>query len=215
MKPKLKAKNILKILKRRYPEVRCALDHENPFELLVSTALSAQCTDKQVNKVTPALFERYPSAMELSSARVADVRRRIRAVGLFDTKSKNLVAMAKLLVKDHGAEVPRDRESLEKLPGVGRKTANVVLSNAFDFPALAVDTHVKRLSGRLGLSGSENVDKIEKALCELFPKEEWRDISHRLIQFGRDVCDARKPRCDGCELYECCDYRGGESPRAR
>ena len=188
-----------------YPDARCALDHRNAFELLVATILSAQCTDKRVNMVTPTLFARYPDAHELSKAKQEDVEEIIRSTGFFRNKATNLIAMAGALVERHGGEVPCDMDALTKLPGVGRKTANVVLGNAFSVnEGIVVDTHVTRLSRRLGLTTEEDAVKIEGALIPLFPRERWTMLSHLLIEHGRQVCDARKPRCGDCALASAC-----------
>ena len=188
-----------------YPDARCALDHRNAFELLVATILSAQCTDKRVNMVTPALFARYPDAHALAKAKQEDVEEIIRSTGFFRNKATNLIAMAHALVERHGGEVPCDMDALTKLPGVGRKTANVVLGNAFSInEGIVVDTHVTRLSRRLGLTTEEDAVKIEGALIPLFPRERWTMLSHLLIEHGRQVCDARKPRCTDCALATGC-----------
>ncbi|HEX2718548.1 MAG TPA: endonuclease III [Gemmatimonadaceae bacterium] len=188
-----------------YPDARCALDHRNAFELLVATILSAQCTDKRVNMVTPTLFARYPDAHALAKAKQEDVEEIIRSTGFFRNKTTNLIAMANALVERHGGEVPCDMDALTKLPGVGRKTANVVLGNAFSVnEGIVVDTHVTRLSRRLGLTIEEDAVKIEGALIPLFPRERWTMLSHLLIEHGRQVCDARKPRCGDCALATAC-----------
>lgn len=188
-----------------YPDARCALDHRNAFELLVATILSAQCTDKRVNMVTPTLFARYPDAHALAKAKQEDVEEIIRSTGFFRNKTTNLLAMANALVERHGGEVPCDMDALTKLPGVGRKTANVVLGNAFSVnEGIVVDTHVTRLSRRLGLTIEEDAVKIEGALIPLFPRERWTMLSHLLIEHGRQVCDARKPRCGDCALATAC-----------
>ena len=192
-------------LAEAYPDARCALEHRNAFELLVATILSAQCTDKRVNMVTPVLFARYPDARALAGATQHDVEEIIRSTGFFRSKATNLIAMAKALVERHGGEVPRDMDALTKLPGVGRKTANVVLGNAFSVSeGIVVDTHVTRLSRRLGLTTEEDAVKIENGLIPLFPRERWTMLSHLLIEHGRQVCVARKPRCAECALAAAC-----------
>jgi endonuclease-3 len=196
---------ILKRLKRAYPDAHCALDHRTPFELLVATILSAQCTDARVNLVTPALFARYPTAKALAGARPEDVEALIRSTGFFRNKAKNLIAMAAALVERHGGEVPADMEQLRVLPGVGRKTANVVLGNAFGKNVgVTVDTHVTRLSGLLGLTRHTDPVKIETDLMALVPRRDWTLVSHLLIWHGRSVCVARRPNCPGCVLSDLC-----------
>ncbi len=192
-------------LSSTYPDARCALDHRNAFELLVATILSAQCTDKRVNLVTPELFARYPDARSLAGARQEDVEALIRSTGFFRNKATNLIAMANALVERHGGEVPCDMAALTSLPGVGRKTANVILGNAFAVnEGIVVDTHVTRLSRRLGLTSEEDAVKIENALIPLFPRERWTMLSHLLIEHGRQTCDARRPKCDSCALASVC-----------
>jgi len=196
---------LLKRLKRAYPDAHCALDHRTPFELLVATILSAQCTDARVNMVTPALFARYPTAKALAGARPEDVEALIRSTGFFRNKAKNLIAMATALVERHGGEVPADMEQLRVLPGVGRKTANVVLGNAFGKnEGVTVDTHVTRLSGLLGLTRHTDPVRIETDLMALVPRRDWTLVSHLLIWHGRSVCIARRPNCAGCVLSDLC-----------
>jgi endonuclease-3 len=188
-----------------YPDAHCALDHRNAFELLAATILSAQCTDARVNMVTPSLFARYPTARELADARQEDVEEIIRSTGFFRSKAKSLVGMASALVERHGGEVPRSMEELTALPGVGRKTANVILGNAFGLnEGVVVDTHVARLSHRLGLVTGDVPVKIERKLMKLVPRERWTMLSHLLIEHGRQVCDARKPRCGEGVLADTC-----------
>ncbi len=205
--PALK-KRTLKILDRlakAYPDAHCALDHRTPFELLVATILSAQCTDVRVNMVTPALFARYPTARDLAAADQAEVEELIRSTGFFRSKAKNLLGMAQALVAEHGGKVPPDMEALRKLPGVGRKTANVVLGNAFGIDeGVVVDTHVTRLSGLLGLTKEHDPEKIERDLMALVPRDRWTMVSHWLIFHGRQVCIARRPRCGECVLASLC-----------
>jgi endonuclease III len=196
---------ILSRLKTLYPDARCALDHRDAFELLCATILSAQCTDARVNLVTPTLFARYPSAFELARANPSEVEEIIKSTGFFRNKTKSLIGMAQALVAHHNGEVPRTMEELRKLPGVGRKTANVVLGNAYSVnEGVTVDTHVARLSGLLGLSRESDPEKIETELMRLFPREEWALLSHLLIFHGRNVCIARRPRCGECVLAQFC-----------
>jgi endonuclease-3 len=192
-------------LSAEYPDAHCALDHRDAFELLAATILSAQCTDVRVNMVTPALFARYPSARELADARQEDVEEIIRSTGFFRSKAKNLIGMARALVEKHGGAVPSSMDELTALPGVGRKTANVILGNAFDMnEGVVVDTHVARLSHRLGLATGDDPVKIERRLMKLVPRERWTMLSHLLIEHGRRVCIARKPRCGECVLADTC-----------
>jgi endonuclease III len=192
-------------LAEAYPDAHCALDHRTPYELLAATILSAQCTDVRVNMVTPSLFARYPTARELAAADQEDVEEIIRSTGFFRSKAKNLIGMAMALVELHDGDVPRSMEELTALPGVGRKTANVVLGNAFgENIGVVVDTHVARLSHRLGLVTGDDPVKIERALIKLFPREQWTMLSHLLIEHGRRICDARKPRCTECFLSDIC-----------
>jgi len=207
--PVLQAKQVVRALIRLYPTVECALVHRNPYELLVATILSAQCTDARVNLVTPALFARYPDAKALASAELADVEELIHSTGFFRAKAKNLIAMGTQVVALHGGEIPRDLEALTALPGVGRKTAHVVLGNAFGIASgVVVDTHVKRLSFRFGLTTSRDPVVIERELVRLIPRREWVDFSHRLIEHGRRTCVAIRPRCDDCALAAICPKAG-------
>jgi endonuclease-3 len=212
---KLHAARIVRRLGQDYGDAVCALEHDNAYQLLVATILSAQCTDARVNLVTPALFAAYPTPAALAEARQEDVERIIQSTGFFRAKAKSLRGMARGLVDDHGGQVPRDLEALVKLPGVGRKTANVVLGTAFGLATgVVVDTHVARLSRRLGLTRQRDPKKIEQDLMRLLPPEEWVNFSHRLIHHGRRVCQARKPRCDACGLAERCPRIGVEMPAA-
>ena len=196
---------MLERLLAAYPDAHCALDFRNPYELLVATILSAQCTDKRVNMVTPSLFKKYPNARALAKAKPDDVEALIKSTGFFRNKAKNLIGMAGAVVDRHGGEIPATMEELIRLPGVGRKTANVLLGNAFDRnEGIVVDTHVTRLAGRLGLTAETDAVKIELALMPLFPRERWTILSHLLIEHGRQVCDARKPKCADCVLNDIC-----------
>ena len=188
-----------------YPDAHCALDHRNAFELLVATILSAQCTDVRVNLVTPALFARYPDAAALAEADRGELETMIKSTGFFRNKAKSLEGMARALVAEYGGAVPRTMEELTRLPGVGRKTANVILGNAFGInDGIVVDTHVTRLANRLGLTRETDAVKIEQALIPLFPRERWTMLSHLLIEHGRRVCDAKRPRCGECVLADLC-----------
>lgn len=196
---------VLDALKAAYPDAHCALEHRTPFELLVATILSAQCTDARVNLVTPALFARFPTARALATADQAELEEIIRSTGFFRAKARNLIGMARALVERHGGEVPADMESLRVLPGVGRKTANVVLGNAFGLnEGVTVDTHVTRLANLLRLTRHQDAVKIERDLMALVPREDWTLVSHLLISHGRAVCIARRPRCGECVLRGLC-----------
>ena len=199
---------VLERLKTEYPDAHCELDYRNPFELLGATILSAQCTDVRVNMVTPALFARYPDAPALSAAKQEDVEEIVRSTGFFRAKAKSLIGMATMLVERFGGHAPRTIAELVLLPGVGRKTANVVLGNAFDInEGIVVDTHVQRLVRRLGLTREADPIGIEQALIPLFPREDWALLSHLLIWHGRRRCFARKPQCEACTLENVCPSR--------
>lgn len=201
---------MLATLEQLYPDARTELEFSTPFELLVATVLSAQATDVSVNAATPALFARYPDAHAMSAASAEDIEPYIRSIGLYRGKAKNLAALARLLVERHGGEVPNDFDAVVALPGAGRKTANVVLSNAYGYPAIAVDTHVGRLARRLALSVQTNPDKVEADLQKLFPKEKWVFLHHALILHGRRICHARKPQCGACAMAGFCPKVGVE-----
>lgn len=196
---------IIARLKKQYPDAHCSLDHRNPFELLVATILSAQCTDERVNMTTPALFKRYPDAESLAAADTTELEGMIKSTGFFRNKAKSLLGMANALVDSHDGSVPAEMDALVDLPGVGRKTANVVLGNAFDInEGIVVDTHVTRLSNRLGLTKSTDAVVIEQDLIPLVPREDWTVFSHLLIYHGRAVCKAPTPRHDDCVLCDIC-----------
>ncbi len=196
-------KAILAALKELYPDAGPELNFTNPYETLIATMLSAQCTDKQVNKVTPAVFARYPNAAAMAEAELDDLFPMVKSCG-FKSKASNIIEASRLLCARHGGEVPATREELTALPGVGRKTANVVLANAFKVPALAVDTHVFRVSNRLGLANAKTVEETEKQLMRAIPKADWCDAHHWLIWHGRRVCKAQRPLCDSCGLKDMC-----------
>lgn len=199
------ARTILQRLLAEYPDAHCALDFRNPYQLLVATILSAQCTDVRVNMVTPALFAKYPNAEALSGADRETLEEMIKSTGFFRSKAKSLLGMAQALVERYKGQVPQTMEELTALPGVGRKTANVVLGNAFDVnDGIVVDTHVARLSKRLGLTKETDPVKIERALMPLFPRDRWTMLSHLLIEHGRRVCEARRPKCEQCVLNDIC-----------
>lgn len=192
-------------LKKTYPEPACALIHRSPFELLIATILSAQCTDKRVNAVTPELFRRFPNAQAFADTTVEEIGESIKSCGFFHSKAQNISKAAKMLVEQYNGDLPNNFEELVKLPGVGRKTANCVLGNAFGIASgFVVDTHVLRLSRKIGLSDETTPEKVELDLNALFPREEWIDASHRLIFLGREYCIARRPQCERCPLNKFC-----------
>ncbi len=197
---------ILKILDQLYPDARCSLNFANPLELLVATILSAQCTDDRVNEVTRKLFKKYRSAADYASVSQEELEEDIRSTGFYKNKAKNLRKCCQELVEKFNGEVPPDLDKLVKLPGIGRKTANVVLGAAFGIPGIVVDTHVKRISQRLGLTREKDPVKIEFDLMKIIPKDRWTKFSHQLIYHGRAVCKSRKPLCDECALKEYCEY---------
>ncbi|PYM21720.1 MAG: endonuclease III [Candidatus Rokuibacteriota bacterium] len=201
-----RARKILDALQRAYPDAKIALDFQTPLQLLVATILSAQCTDERVNMVTPGLFKTYPTAQALAKAKPAKLEQEIRSTGFFRSKARSLLGMAQGLVERHGGEVPREREALIELPGVGLKTANVVLGNAFGVDALAVDTHVFRVSQRLGLAKSEDPNEIHDQLVAILPKGRLTQGTHLLITHGRRTCVARKPACPVCPVRALCPW---------
>jgi endonuclease-3 len=207
-KPRIR--RIVRALAKLYPDAHCALVHDGPLQLLIATILSAQCTDVRVNLVTPALFARYPDARAFATADVAELETYIQSTGFFRNKARSIIACCKELVEKHGGEVPGTMEELVPLMGIGRKTANVILGNAFGVPGIPVDTHVARLSQRMGLTVHTDPIKIENDLMELLPPKEWTMFAHRMIFHGRQVCFARKPNCAECTLAEFCPKIGVE-----
>ncbi|MCH7563434.1 MAG: endonuclease III [Gemmatimonadetes bacterium] len=204
-KKRERAEEVYDLLSEEYPEATCELDHVDAYQLAVATILSAQTTDVRVNMVTPGLFERYPTATDLAGARKEDVEAMVKSTGFFRNKTKNIIGFAQGVVEDHGGEVPQTMAELTELPGIGRKTANVVLGNAFGVnEGVVVDTHVKRLSRLLDFSAEKTPEKIERNLMALFPNERWTMLAHLLIFHGRRVCDARKPRCEACVASHLC-----------
>lgn len=202
--PELRAPEVNRRLAQEYPDARCALDYESPLQLLIATVLSAQCTDERVNSVTPELFARYPEAADYAAAQRSDLERILRPLGFQRAKAGHLLGIGEKLVADFQGEVPRTVKELTSLPGVGRKTALVVLGNAFGIPGLTVDTHFGRLMQRLGLTGESTPVKIERDIAKIVPEEEWTMFSHRVIFHGRQVCHARTPECDACVLWDMC-----------
>lgn len=202
---KERADRIYHLLQSEYPDAHCALDHRNAFELAVATILSAQCTDERVNKVTPALFERFPDAQSMAGAALEEVEELIRSTGFFRNKAKSLVGMAEAVATNHGGEMPRSMDELTALAGIGRKTANVILGNAYGIDVgVVVDTHVKRLTRLMKLTREEDPVKIEKDLMKVFPQHDWTMLAHLLIWHGRQVCVARRPRCEACVVSALC-----------
>ena len=195
---------LIEIMRKLYPEAECALVHEDRFQLLIAVVLSAQTTDKSVNQVTPALFGRYPDAATLASAQAEDLEEILKRIGMYRTKAKNIIALSKMLMEKHGGQVPGDYDLLTELPGVGRKTANVVLSVGFGEPRIAVDTHVFRLANRIGITAEKNVLDTELSLMKAIPREYWIMMHHALIWHGRQVCSARNPKCSECAIESLC-----------
>lgn len=206
-KRRRRAGKIFGILDKEYPGARCTLDHENAYELLVATILAAQCTDERVNRVTPDLFEKYPNPEKLAKADQDELREMIRSTGFFRNKTRSLLSMAEDVVEKHGGEIPEDIDTLIDLAGVGRKTANVIIADCFDGQAIIVDTHCKRLSGRLGFTEESNPDKIERQVQQAVPEDKWTMWSHLMVFHGRNVCTARKPKCPECGIIDLCPWR--------
>ncbi len=206
---KRRAKIVVRLLRKEFPDAACSLDHRDAFQLLVATILSAQCTDARVNLVTPGLFRQFPSPRDFAEAPLAEIEEAIRSTGFFHNKAKALQGCARALIERHGGEVPRTMDELRVLPGVGRKTANVVLGDAFGSPdGVVVDTHVGRIARKLGLTGEQDPEKVERDLSGCVPRTDWVAVGHLLIEHGRRTCRARAPRCDGCPLYAECEARG-------
>ena len=203
---KKRTKDISTILYKTYPEATCSLNHEKPLELLIATMLAAQCTDLRVNIVTKELFRKYTSVYDYANANPEELEQDIKTTGFYRNKAKNIIGCCKKLIKDFGGRVPGNMQDLTSLPGVGRKTANVVLGNIFDIPGVIVDTHCKRLSNRLGLTDNEDPEKIEFDLMEIIPREDWTAFSNSLVYHGRAICDARKPKCQLCPISQYCDF---------
>lgn len=204
---KTRAAEIVDRLEKVYPEAQCSLVYEKPYELLISVRLSAQCTDARVNIVTKELFKRFPTLESFAEADISEVEKIVMPCGLFRTKAKSIVELSKKLIDDFGGRVPDTMEGLLSLPGVGRKTANLILGDVYKQPAVVTDTHCIRICGRLGLSEGDDPAKVEKQLREVLPMERASDFCHRLVNFGRDTCSARKPKCEGCPLTDLCEYK--------
>ena len=203
-----RARKILRVLEETYPDARCELEFADPFQLLCATVLSAQCTDVRVNSVTPELFRRYPDPTEMAAADPQELELIIRSTGFYRSKAASLMGLAQLIVAEHGAEVPAELQALTQLPGVGRKTANVVLGNAFDIPGITVDTHVGRLSRRMGFTVHDDPVKVEHDLMSIFPRKTWTQMSHVMIWHGRRRCHSRKPACGACPVVQWCPSAG-------
>ncbi len=203
-----RARKILRVLEETYPDARCELEFADPFQLLCATVLSAQCTDVRVNSVTPELFRRYPDPTEMAAADPQELELIIRSTGFYRSKAASLMGLAQLIVAEHGAEVPAELQALTQLPGVGRKTANVVLGNAFDIPGITVDTHVGRLSRRMGFTVHDDPVKVEHDLMSIFPRKTWTQMSHVMIWHGRRRCHSRKPACGACPVVRWCPSAG-------
>ena len=215
-KKKERAQAIYRILTMRYPNVRCELDFKNPLQLLIATVLSAQCTDKRVNAVTPDLFKRYKKVGDFAGADLKELQGIIKSTGFYRAKAKNIKGLATKILSEYNGKVPDKLEELIKLPGVGRKTANVVLGHAFDTPGITVDTHFGRLSRRFGWTKETDPVKVEFEVMELIPRKEWTNLSQRMIWHGRRICHARKPACGACPLAELCPSFGiGESDKIK
>lgn len=204
---KSRALTVIEKLKERYPEAQCSLEHTNPFHLLVSVRLAAQCTDARVNLVTPALFEAYPTPEAMAKAPVERIEEYVHSCGLYKTKARDISLMSKMLTEVYGGIVPDTMEELLKLPGVGRKSANLILGDVYGKPAIVTDTHCIRITNRLGLAQGNEPYKVEKQLWEIIPPQEGSDFCHRLVLFGRDVCTARSPKCENCPLRENCEVK--------
>jgi endonuclease III len=201
-----KIPSILQLLDDLYPDAGCSLIYGDPLQLLVATILSAQCTDERVNQVTPGLFNRYPDARSFAEAAIEDLEADVRSTGFFRNKARNIQACCRILHERYGGRVPADLETLVQLPGIGRKTANVVLGNSFGIPGIVVDTHVGRVSQRIGLTKHKDPEKIERDLMTLLPQDRWVKFCHQMILLGRQICQSRKPRCEICPLRPHCDY---------
>ena len=205
---KVRAKAIYRKLSKNYPNVRCELDYNSPFQLLVATVLSAQCTDKRVNQTTPALFKKYPTAKKMSGADIKDIQRLVKSTGFYRAKAKNIKGLSNQIMDDFAGKVPNKLEELIQLPGVGRKTANVVLGHAFDTPGITVDTHFGRLSRRFGWTKETDPVKVEMIVQQLIPQPEWTNLSQRMIWHGRRICHSRKPACGACPVAKICPSVG-------
>ncbi len=206
MDNKRKAAEIIKIFDKLYDDAECTLKYKDPLQLLIATQLAAQCTDERVNIVTETLFKKYKNVYDFANANVEELEQDIKPTGFFRNKARNIINCCKMIIKDYGGEVPDTLEDLLRLPGVGRKTANLVLGDIFGIPGIVVDTHAKRLSKRIGFTKNDDPEKIEYDLMEIIPRENWSKFCHQLVYHGRAVCKARKPKCDECLIRPYCDY---------
>jgi len=207
MKVSKKVEKIIDYLKRSYPSSRTALDARNPFQLLIATILSAQCTDERVNKVTPVLFERFKTVQDFARADIKEIEEYIKSTGFYHNKARNIKECCRALIERYNGELPKNIDELTKLPGIGRKTANVVLGNGFGITSgIVVDTHVLRISQRLGLTKKKDAVKVEEDLMRIIPKDFWIEFSNSVILFGREICSARSPQCERCKLFDVCEY---------
>jgi endonuclease-3 len=207
------AKKVLDKLEKAHPDARIYLNFRSPIELLLATILSAQCTDEKVNQVMPKVWESFPTVSDIARADIAKLEQVVRPTGFFRQKARRLKEVSRAIVEDYGGNVPESLDELTRLPGIGRKTANVVLSNAFGQPGIAVDTHVERVSQRIGLAHSKEPDKIEKELCAIIPRERWTRATHLIGTHGRRICTARKPRCEECPVSTLCDYHAANAAK--
>ncbi len=203
---KKKVSKVSKKLFETYPEATCSLDYQEPLQLLIATILAAQCTDRRVNIVTKELFQKYEGIEDFANANIEELEQDIKSTGFYRNKAKNIIACCNKLIREHDGKVPDNMEDLTALPGVGRKTANVILSNIYDIPGVIVDTHCIRLSNRIGLSEQENPVRLEKELMEIIPRKDWAKFSNNLVYHGRAICDARKPKCELCPISRDCKY---------
>lgn len=215
MTKKQKALECIRLLEDRYPEAMCTLDYGQPHELLISTRLAAQCTDERVNKVTPAMFARYPTVADFAAAELSDIEAHVKSCGLYKTKAKDIIAMCRMLLEDYDGVVPDTVEELVKLPGIGRKTANVVVGDVYGKPAIVCDTHCIRITNLLGLTTGKDPLKVEQQLRPLLPPDKSNNFCHRLVFFGREVCIARRPQCGVCPLGHLCANRPDRAPKAK
>jgi endonuclease-3 len=205
---KKRVRAVLRILRREFPDSKCSLKHKNGFQLLIATILSAQCTDARVNLVTPDLFKQFPTARDFAEAPLPEIEEAIRSTGFYKNKSKAIQGACRAIIEEHRGKMPKSMDKMVKLPGVGRKTANVVLGNVYGKPdGVVVDTHVSRITRKLGLTDQKDANKIERQLNEIVPKRDWVDFAHLFIDHGRKTCKARAPQCDECPIYKHCEVR--------
>jgi len=214
MNKKQRAKYIMEQLEMMYPDAECSLDYKDPLQLMVATQLAAQCTDARVNIVTKELFKKYKTVDDYANANLQELEKDIKSTGFYRNKAKNIIAAAKMIIEDFGRNVPSDMDNLLKLPGVGRKTANLLLNDCFGVPGIVIDTHAKRLANRMGLTQNDDPEKIEYDLMEIIPKEKWGRFCHQLVFHGRAVCTARKPNCERCRILPFCKYGSANTEKS-